>query len=192
MGREHYRRAGAGVQPHRRDARRTREAGGSMRDHRDLLAGLLAEMTAGEPWHGPSFEDTLRDLRPEQALAHPVAGAHSVAELVRHAAAWNRIVAARLAGGEPEVDARMDWPPVDAADPGSWTAARAEFDASCLALRENLRQCADARFDPTAPGFELRATRNLHGTLAHLAWHAGQASVLRRAMGLAPHARDAD
>lgn len=151
------------------------------------LAELLSETASGEPWHGPSFAAVVNDLTPEQALARPIPGAHSIAETLRHAAAWNRIVAARLAGGAPEVDAHMDWPPVDAADPRAWAAARADFDASAIELAGALRRTPAARVDPSAREFDRRLARNAFGALTHLTWHAGQISMLRRAQGLAPH-----
>lgn len=157
-----------------------------------LLAGLLAETAGGEPWHGASMDAVIRDLSPEHALAHPIAGAHSIAETVRHAAAWNRIVGARLAGGEPEVTEHMDWPPVDASDPKAWAAARADLDASVLDLEGALSRVPPERLTPGEKGFSLRPCRNAFGSLTHLTWHAGQISMLRRAQGLLPYADDAD
>lgn len=157
---------------------------------RELLAILLEETAAGEPWHGASMAATLSGLTSEQALSHPIAGAHSIAETSLHAAAWNRIIAARLSGGEPEVTATLDWPPIDASDAGAWRAARADFDASVLELRHALQRANEAWFRPGGPGFELRWTRNALGSLTHLAWHAGQISMLRRAQGLEPYASE--
>ncbi len=158
-----------------------------MRDARDLLRSLLTETSSGEPWHGASVMATLAGLTPAQALAHPIAGAHSIAETVRHMAAWNRIVAARLSGRDPEVTSRMDWPRVDARDPEAWTAARSDFEASVSELERALQQSDAAWYRAGESGFVLRRSRNALGSLTHLTWHAGQISMLRRAQGLPPH-----
>ena len=42
----------------------------------------------GEAWHGPSLHEALDGCTADEARAHPVAGAHSVWELVRHVTAW--------------------------------------------------------------------------------------------------------
>ncbi len=46
----------------------------------------------GDAWHGPSLESLLDGITAEQASQHPVAGAHSIWELVNHIASWNSIV----------------------------------------------------------------------------------------------------
>jgi len=161
-----------------------------MRDMRHLLTALLAETATGEPWHGASVAATLRGLTPAQALAHPIAGAHSIAETVRHMAAWNRIIAARLSGDEPDVTPAMDWPTVDVAAATEWPAAQADLEASLAALSAALLRADEAWFRPGESGFVMRWSRNALGSLTHLTWHAGQIAMLRRAQGLEPHAEE--
>ena len=62
----------------------------------ERLAGELDKALNGEAWHGPSWREALEGVTPEQALAHPVPGAHSIAEVVRHAATWHDVVRRRL------------------------------------------------------------------------------------------------
>jgi len=63
------------------------------------LSDDLARSVAGDPWHGPSLGTLLDDLTETEAASHPIPGAHSIAELVLHVAAWMDEVARRLAGG---------------------------------------------------------------------------------------------
>lgn len=48
------------------------------------LAEQLARALEGEAWHGLSVLEVLAGITAEQAAAHPIAGAHSIWELVLH------------------------------------------------------------------------------------------------------------
>src|SRR5438128_1998971 len=54
----------------------------------------------GDAWHGPPVKELLRDVGAKKAAARPVAGSHSIWELVLHMIAWQRAVVRRLAGEE--------------------------------------------------------------------------------------------
>ena len=61
-------------------------------------------------WHGPALAQVLETATAERAAAKPIAGAHSIWEIVLHVAAWAEIARARLKGQStgdpaPEVDA---------------------------------------------------------------------------------------
>src|SRR5277367_5559634 len=67
---------------------------------------------SGDAWHGPSLLSLLDDLSSEDASKHPITAAHSIWELVYHAAAWKTIAQHRLAGETVQVTTERDWPPV--------------------------------------------------------------------------------
>ena len=46
----------------------------------------------GKAWHGPSVLELLADVRADRAAARPIAGAHTICELVHHIAAWEDMV----------------------------------------------------------------------------------------------------
>lgn len=56
----------------------------------------------GGAWHGPSVLEALEDVTPEAAYAHPVAGAHSIWELVLHLGGTYRLVLRRLQGSDAQ------------------------------------------------------------------------------------------
>jgi hypothetical protein len=72
------------------------------------LSECLARSVSGDPWHGPSLDALLGDVTPEQAAAHPVPGAHSIVEIVRHVTAWTEEVELRLRGEAPGQPAAGD------------------------------------------------------------------------------------
>ena len=54
----------------------------------ERLRDLLDRVVAGDAWHGPSLLALLATVPPELAARRPIAGAHSIWELVLHAGAW--------------------------------------------------------------------------------------------------------
>lgn len=48
------------------------------------LEEQLERALEGEAWHGPSVLEILEGVTAAQAAAHPIAGAHSIWELVLH------------------------------------------------------------------------------------------------------------
>lgn len=158
----------------------------------DPAAALRADLAAaydGGPWHGPSFRAALDGLTAAEAAAHPVAGAHSVWELVLHVAAWMHNGARRLDAGTylPMPDAE-DWPGVPApADDAAWTQDLRALDDAYHALADRV---AALRADDLARPLAGAPPDALGGTVAelvsgltqHLAYHGGQVALLRRAL----------
>lgn len=169
------------------------------------LAGLLRavrEAHAGGAWHGPALAEALALFDADDAAARPIPGAHTAWEIALHAAAWTGEVARRLApGAVAGLPAPGDWPPMpDVRDAAAWSAARATADAAldaCLAaaaahladparLDHAVPRPADEAPDGATPSDALGARHDVAGTLAglaaHLAYHAGQLTLLRRAV----------
>jgi uncharacterized damage-inducible protein DinB len=154
------------------------------------LSDLLRKGHADEPWHGPSVLDTLRGVSAAQAAAHPVAGAHSIWEIVLHLAAWQGEVTRRLEGNAPAMPEGGDWPEVREVSEGAWQGACDRLDATQTRLRETLERLSDADLERTGGSFSDRAlgTGVLHrtmviGVLQHAAYHSGQVVLLRKALG---------
>lgn len=63
-----------------------------------LVADLLERVTSGDAWHGDNVAQLLDGLSAADAARHPVAGAHSIWELVLHMTGWAEEVRARLLG----------------------------------------------------------------------------------------------
>src|SRR5262245_46391800 len=63
----------------------------------------------GDAWHGPSVLPLISDVTAIQAAAHPVAGAHSIWELVVHIGAWESACKRRLNGDPAQLSDEEDW-----------------------------------------------------------------------------------
>ena len=78
----------------------------------ERIVDQLEREHAGEPWHGTALAAVLQRVTAEQAARRPLAGGHSIWEIVLHMTAWKNEVRHRLSGalaGEPR---EGDWPPV--------------------------------------------------------------------------------
>jgi uncharacterized damage-inducible protein DinB len=62
----------------------------------------------GEAWHGPSVMEAIDGVTADVARAHPIAGAHSIWELVLHLAATYRLVLRRVDGDASPLTAQED------------------------------------------------------------------------------------
>ena len=62
------------------------------------LAKHIHRTVKGPMWHGPALAQVLDGVTHDQAAAHPIAGAHSIWEIVLHVSAWAEISRARIKG----------------------------------------------------------------------------------------------
>jgi uncharacterized damage-inducible protein DinB len=136
----------------------------------------------GDSWQGPSVREILGGVTAAQAMAHPIAGGHSIWELVHHVTAWVRAVHRRVLGEVCEPEGEADWPPVGNTSDDAWTAAFEELRRSQAELIATLRTLSDADLDGPVPNREYDRAHLLHGLAQHHAYHAGQMSLLKRAL----------
>lgn len=157
-----------------------------MNDHTRILDGLRRTWD-GEPWYGASLRALLADVGADLAQARPVAGAHSIWEIVRHLAWWMMAVRRRL-GGEPVTAAEgEDWPRVGSHEPSAWLATLDVLEQAHGAIVAHVAAMpADALTD-LVPGQRITHAAMLHGLVQHTVYHAGQIALIKRAArGAAP------
>ena len=159
----------------------------------ERIADQLKRAHEGGAWHGPSIDELLKGVTAEQAAARPVAGAHSIAELVAHVEAWERAILRRLGGDPAQIyNTEEDWSSVAGAAEESWTQARRRLTETYLALREAVLKLDDEALDePILPNMSTRYV-SLHGAIQHTLYHAGQLAVVRKSLGLNSLTVDAD
>lgn len=137
----------------------------------------------GDAWHGPPVKTVIDGLTAEDASKHPIAGVHSIWELVHHITAWNTIVREELGGASAQITPEVDWPPV-------WDATEVEWRRAVQKLydaRARLRQAVEGLRDGQLDERPSRRTNNsryvmLHGIVQHDLYHAGQIAVLKKAI----------
>lgn len=150
---------------------------------RDLerLAGAMEEAFEGEPWYGPSLLTALSGLRAAEAFATPVAGAHTIAELVRHVTWWKIVVRRRLQGDPVSEANAEDWGAFDV-EAASWRTLHADLLAAHAALLTDVMALTAGALERTVPGQQIPIRTMLRGAADHDIYHAGQVAILRRAL----------
>ena len=153
------------------------------------IAESLRQSLSGDPWHGPSIAALLADVTPVDATAHPVAGAHSIIELVLHVAAWTQEAGSRLRGNPPGIPAIGDWP-ASVGDAGTaWASARRTLDQAHADLLELVQRLPAGRLSDrvgdlreASLGTGVSCAVMLAGLAEHNAYHGGQIAILKRAL----------
>jgi uncharacterized damage-inducible protein DinB len=131
-------------------------------------------------WHGPALVDVLGGIDAKRARTRPLAGAHSIREIVLHITAWADIARQRI-HGEATADPapEQDWPPVSDAD-ADWPRAVARLNESHTLLATDTRSLDEEQLDALVPGLEYTVDVLLHGIVEHGAYHGGQIALLKK------------
>jgi uncharacterized damage-inducible protein DinB len=136
----------------------------------------------GEAWHGPSVLQLLAGVNAVDAAARPIAGAHSIWELVLHIAAWDKAVAGRLGGDRGELSDEEDWPPVNDTSEAAWQEALEKLKGNHRELHDAIGGIDEARLDEPIVERMSSTYINLHGVIQHDLYHAGQIAILKKAL----------
>jgi hypothetical protein len=149
------------------------------------LEGIIDQLhrsLEGESWQGPSISEILQGVTAEAAAAHPVPGAHSIWELVHHVTAWVRAAHSPVLGHVCELEGEDDWPPVRDSGERAWAAAFESLRRVQGELIATLSGLSDADLNAPVPNRSYDRRHLLHGLAQHHAYHAGQMSLLKRAL----------
>ncbi len=132
----------------------------------------------GDAWHGSALRQLLEDVTEEEARATPVAGAHSILELVVHVRAWMDAVSERLAGNARELTTEEDWSDVTRT---SWAAALEELDRAQSRVCDAVARLSADDLDRKVAGKPYTTYVLVHGLIQHNLYHAGQIALLKKA-----------
>ncbi len=144
------------------------------------IADQLRRSFEGEAWHGPALMEVLEGVTARQAAARPMAGAHSIWELVLHLEAWTGVEIERLAGKPVEEPEAGDWPAVKDTSAAAWREALRRLEAAHRKLLAAVERMPESRLEEMAPGRDHTIYFMLHGQAQHTAYHAGQIAVLKK------------
>ena len=154
------------------------------------LEEQLRRALEGEAWHGPAVLELLEDVSAAQAASHPVAGAHSIWELVLHIGSDYDLVLRRLAGDGRPVTPGEDWPSCPAPTEENWRQTLRELKRKNESLRLAVRSFPAERLDePLVAEPPYSAYVQFVGVTQHHLYHAGQIALLKRALAETKGAR---
>jgi uncharacterized damage-inducible protein DinB len=145
----------------------------------------------GEPWSGPSLLSTLDGLTAAQAAQRPVATAHSIWEITRHAGVWAEVARRRLIEEKlVQVSDAEDWPPQpENPAEADWQAVLEDLRNAHEQLLAAASNVPDEVLDrpintvvDALVGYGSSIYVTLHGVAQHYLYHAGQIALLRKAI----------
>jgi len=144
----------------------------------------------GDAWHGPSVRAALAGVDARTATTRHIASAHTICELVLHMTAWTREVARRLRLGMAQEPEQGDWPAGAPVNDTEWKGIVAALDAANADVLEAITGLDETVLDQRIgevrdPALGSGVTRyvTLHGLVQHHAYHTGQISLLKKAIG---------
>lgn len=147
----------------------------------EMLADQIHRAFWGESWHGPSVREVLAGVSAEDAAAHPIAGAHSIWELVLHMTSGYVLVLRRVGGEEAQLSPQEDWPPVRETSPEAWRESQHTLDRLNQQLQSAVRAFPTERLLREL-GSEHAAYTQFCGAPQHDLYHAGQIVILKKAL----------
>lgn len=145
----------------------------------EAIVHELRNAFEGEPWHGPSLFDILGRLTPEMADQRG-SNSHSPWQVALHVGAWVPAVHRRLEGGTANLTPEQDWPAVVETSPEAWSKVRADIEADYRSLVGFIADMKEEALEATVVGKTYDARFMLHGLAQHVAYHAGQISLLAK------------
>jgi uncharacterized damage-inducible protein DinB len=152
------------------------------RDELARLGDQLRRSFEGPAWHGPAVLEILDGVDDRTAAARPIAGAHSIWELVLHLGATYGLVLRRLRGDAAPLTPAEDWPAVPEPTATTWRASVDELRARHRALHAAVQEFDPARLaEPLVPEPPYSAYVQFVGVTQHDLYHAGQMALLKRA-----------
>ncbi|HEY6328501.1 MAG TPA: DinB family protein [Blastocatellia bacterium] len=148
----------------------------------ERIKDQLKRAFEGEAWHGPSVKEVLAGLDAQTATRKPIPNAHSIMELVHHMAGWADVVRQRIDGHIVKEPAAGNFPRMAVANPENWNSSLEWLESTYNELQAAVAGLSELRLDePVASGSKSTIYGNLHGTIQHYLYHAGQIALLRKA-----------
>jgi len=145
------------------------------------LLDQLERAYDGEAWHGMPVRELLDGVTFRTAAARPIAGGHTIWELVAHITYWLDAAARRLGGETVDPTNDEDWPAMPPPSAAAWDAALAALEASHRRLLATVRRLSEADLEGPVPGHDYTRYVLVQGVLQHTLYHSGQIALLRRA-----------
>jgi uncharacterized damage-inducible protein DinB len=148
----------------------------------EFIGDQLRSAYAGKAWHGPSLQELLAGVTAQQALARPIAGAHSIWELAMHIGVWMSAARRRLAGDPAKLTPQEDWPLIDGGSPAAWQQTLAALEQELTQLKSAICSLSESSLENQTPEKNYSLAFLLHGVVQHNLYHAGQIALLKKAL----------
>lgn len=140
----------------------------------------LEQIHEGGGWHGPSVREAIEGVSSAGAAKRPIGAGHSIWEIAHHIRVTDELVRRHVAG-EPDGD-EPEWPTLTDTGEAAWRATVDKLQTTQRALRDAVSKLPEARLRENIPGKSHSYGYELLGVLHHDLYHAGQISLLKKAL----------
>jgi heme-degrading monooxygenase HmoA/uncharacterized damage-inducible protein DinB len=144
------------------------------------LARELETLAHGDAWHGPALGELLDGVSAETAAARPIAGAHTIWEVVLHLTAWTDVFRRRLEGTAIEEPEAGDFPATPRPTAEAWGEATQALLEAHEVLTARVFCLSDADLAGGIPGRPFNARFQARAAIRHVVYHSGQIGLLRK------------
>jgi uncharacterized damage-inducible protein DinB len=151
----------------------------------EIIADQIGRAFWGESWHGPSVREVLAGVSAEDAAAHPIAGAHSIWEIVQHLVGGYNLVLRRVRGERAQLSPEEEWPPVVDFSSEAWRESQHTLEQLNQQLQSAVRAFPADRLSQEL-GSKYSAYIQFLGAPQHDLYHAGQIVLLKKALSASP------
>lgn len=149
----------------------------------EFITDQLKRAFDGEAWHGPALMEILDDIDARAASARPINKAHCIWELVIHLAGWEQVVSRRLQGQAATLTDAQNFGHLERTTEQAWQNTVAGLRQTHAELIKLVSVLPESRLNDRVPGKDYDVRFMLYGAVQHVAYHAGQIAVLKRARG---------
>ncbi len=146
----------------------------------ERIADQLTRAIEGNAWHGPALMELLEDVNSEKASSKKIEGAHSIWEIVNHVIVWMDVVAKRVKGEVVEITPEEDWAEIKDFSEQAWQNIIEKLKATSSKLKNIILDFPSKKLDDNIKESEQTYYLNLHGTIQHIIYHAGQIAILKK------------
>jgi len=141
----------------------------------EKLAITYHAVTINGAWYGPTVAELIGKTRPDLATIPPIAGAHTIAELLQHLLLWNeRARNTSESCPMPKWDAEKEW----AEPPIPWDELVIRWNRSRDLLEERMRNFPDEDLSKKVPGRTYPYSTMFDGIVQHAIYHSGQFAMV--------------
>lgn len=144
----------------------------------------LIDIQQGKIWIGSSYQSKLSTIDESLVFTRPIAGLHSIAEIISHLTLWRKeaILKVKTGTGSKTDDCEENWLTNEKLVPKGWTALKAEYDDSLTELITLLKDKEDAFLDQEYYDTDFKGNYKysflLNGMLHHDIYHLGQLGII--------------
>lgn len=142
------------------------------------------EIQNGKLWIGSTFTSKLNQVDENMVFKRPIAGLHSIAEIISHLTLWRKetILKIQTGKGSKTDDCEENWLPNDKLEPLGWQYIKSEYDKTLIELILLLQSKDDGFLNEEYYDTDFKGNYTysfvINGMLHHDIYHLGQLGII--------------